>query len=450
MDQKGADLGRDPVGRLLFSLALPAILAQVINVLYNVVDRMYIGHIPGTGPLALTGVGVTMPLIMAISAFASLVCMGGAPRAAIFMGRQDPETARNIMGSCFALLLLLSLILTAGTEWAAPFLLVNVGASEATLPYALDYIRIYAAGTVFVQTALGMNAFINTQGFARWGMATVAVGALLNICLDPVFIFVLGWGVQGAAVATVLSQAASAAFVVWFLGSQRSQLKLSPDRLRLNWELLGPCLLLGLSPFIMQITESLISVCFNASLYTYGGDLAVGAMTVLASVMQFSMLPLQGMTQGSQPIISYNFGARNYQRIRRTFRILLITCLSYSMLLWLLCELQPGIFAAMFTPDAQLYAEVCWALRVYMFGSGIFGIQIACQQTFIALSNAGTSLFLAVWRKIILLIPLIYILPLFLSDKVFAVFLAEPVADILAVLTTSVLFFRYYRKVLVQ
>lgn len=447
-DTGQVDLSKGSIPKLLFSLALPSILAQIINVLYNIVDRMYIGHIPETGNLALTGVGVTMPIIMAVSAFAALVCMGGAPRAAIFLGKQDKDMAERIMTNCLWMLIVIAVILTIVLELFGIPLLNSFGGSPNTLPYAWSYLRIYAVGTIFVQVALGMNAFINTQGYAKWGMATVALGAVCNIILDPILIFVFNMGVQGAALATIISQACSAVFVLWFLASKHSYLHLQKRYFKPSWAVLAPCLMLGLSPFIMQITESLITICFNSSLFRYGGDMAVGAMTVLASVMQFSMLPLQGMTQGAQPILSYNYGAKCYDRIKKTFKLLLITSLCYSMLLWLLCEVFPGMFAAMFTPDPELSAYIDWSLRVYMFGSGLFGAQIACQQTFIALGNAKTSLFLAVFRKIIMLIPLIYILPVFIENKVFAVFLAEPVADLCAVAVTSTMFFRYFSKLM--
>lgn len=445
-----SDLGSAPVGRLLFKLALPCIAAQVINVLYNIVDRMYIGHIPGVGMSALTGVGVTMPLIMAVSAFSGLICMGAAPRSSIFLGRGDKKMAERILSGSACLLVLAAVILTLIIERFGPSLLMSFGASEATLPYAWSYIQIYAAGTIFVQLSLGLNAFINSQGYSAWGMATVAIGAILNICLDPLFIFGFGLGVRGAALATILSQGVSAVFVCWFLRSKHSYLQLKWKYFRLDFKILGPCLALGLSPFIMQITESLISICFNSSLLAYGGDLAVGSMTILSSVMQFAMLPLQGLCQGGQPILSYNFGAGKLERILKTFRLLLISCLCYSVSLWLLCEIAPQVLAAMFTDSNELIEYTKWSLRIFMFGCGFFGIQIACQQTFVSLGNAKTSVFLACFRKIILLIPLIYLLPNILPDHVFGVFAAEPIADITASLTTGFLFLRYMKKKLPQ
>ena len=441
-------LREENVRSLLFRLAIPAITAQVINALYNMVDRMYIGHIPGIGGTALTGVGVTFPIIMVISAFAALVSMGGAPRAAIQMGKQDHRGAEEIMGCCTAMLVLLSLLLSALIYAGREPLLYLFGASENTFRYGEAYLTIYLCGTIFVQLTLGLNAFITTQGYAKISMMTVIIGAGLNIILDPLFIFALGMGVRGAALATVISQACSALWVLRFLTSKKSGLRLRRCYLRLRPAILLPVMGLGIAPFIMQFTESIIILCFNSSLLRYGGDLAVGAMTILSSVMQFAMLPLSGLTQGAQPIISYNFGAQNIRRVKDAFRILLTSCLIYSTALWLICMLFPQVLAGIFTGDAALIDTVKWALRVYMGTSFLFGAQIACQQTFIALGNAVTSTFLALLRKVILLIPLIFILPNFFTDRVFAVFLAEPVTDLIAVLTTLTLFIHYARKTL--
>ena len=444
--KKEADLGKDSLGPLLLKLALPAILAQIINVLYNMVDRMYIGHIPKVGPSALTGVGVTMPVIMAISAFAALVSMGGAPRASIMLGRGEHPKAEKILGNCTVMLVIMAIILTAVfLIWGEPILMV-FGASEATIGYALDYMRIYALGTIFVQLALGLNAFINAQGYAKIGMITVAIGALCNIVLDPIFIFSMSMGVKGAALATIISQAISSIFVVYFLTSKRSGLRIKLDNLKLDFQVILPCLALGLSPFIMQFTESVISVCFNTSLLKYGGDIAVGSMTILTSVMQFSMLPLQGLTQGAHPIISFNYGAENIDRVKRAFKLLLKISLSYSMLLWAVAMFIPDTFIYIFTSHGELATYTRWAIRIYMAASGIFGIQIACQQTFIAIGNAKTSVFLAVLRKVLVLIPLIFILPMFIENQAFAVFLAEPIADTIAVSVTATLFYQTYKR----
>ena len=448
-DKKAADLGSGKVGKLLFSLALPTITSQIVNMLYNLVDRVYIGHmqpVDTVGALALTGVGVCLPVILIVSAFSALMAMGGAPRASIQEGRGDLQGAEHIMGNAFTLLLCTSLVLTVVLQLFAEPLLLTFGASENTIGYALSYLKIYSLGTIFVQMTLGMNAYITAQGFTTVSMKTVLIGAILNTILDPIFIFVLGLGVRGAALATILSQAVSALWVLRFLTGSQTKWKLRRENLNPVPAIFLPCLALGLSPFIMQSTESLISVCFNSSLLKYGGDIAVGAMTVLISIMQLAMMPLQGLTQGAQPIVSYNYGARNAQRVREAFRCLLLSCVTYSMTLWTLVQLFPRAFALIFNNDPALVEYAAGALRVYMAATGIFGVQIACQQTFIALGNAKTSLFLAILRKIILLIPLIFILPHFFTDKVFAVFLAEPVADVLAVTTTAVMFARQFKR----
>lgn len=441
-------LGTEKIGKLLFNLTLPAVTAQLVNMLYNIVDRIYIGHISGVGDLALTGMGVCLPLIMIISAFAALVSMGSAPKASIYMGSGDNKTAEKVMGNSFTLLVFISIILTAFFLIFNKKFLLMFGASENTIEYAYKYMQIYTIGTVFVQLAMGLNAFITAQGFAKTGMFTILIGAVLNIVLDPVFIFIFNMGIRGAALATIISQGVSAVWVISFLRGNKTVLQLKRENFNLSPKIILPCIALGLSPFIMQSTESIISISFNSSLLKYGGDIAVGSMTILASVMQFSMLPLQGFTQGAQPIASYNFGARNKKRVRETFFLLLKVCLIYSMSLWLLVMIFPQLFASMFTSKPELIDYTCRSLRIYMAVSGIFGIQIACQQTFIAIGNAKTSLFLAVLRKIILLLPLIFILPLFFEDKAMAVFLAEPVADIIAVSITASMFAVQFKKAL--
>lgn len=443
---KEADLGRDPIGTLLLSLALPAITAQIINLLYNMVDRMYIGHIPEIGPDALTGVGVTMPVIMCISAFAALVSMGGAPRASIMMGKGHPKEAERILGNCTSMLFVIAAALTALFLTFGKSILLMFGASENTILYAWPYMQIYACGTLFVQMALGLNAFINAQGFAKIGMMTVAIGAVCNIILDPIFIFGLNMGVRGAALATIISQGVSCIWILKFLTGTKTTLRIKAANLKLDGKIVSACVSLGLAPFIMQFTESVLFVCFNTSLLKYGGDIAVGAMTILSSVMQFSMLPLQGLTQGAQPIISFNYGAENIDRVKQAFHLLLRVSLCYSTFLWAVCMFLPKAPIAIFTSDAQLTQFTVWAIRIYMAVSLIFAIQVSCQQTFIALGNAKTSVFLALLRKVILLIPLIFILPHLFSDKVFAVFLAEPISDTIAVSVTAGLFSREYRK----
>lgn len=439
------NLGEEPIGRLLMTLAVPAITSQLVNALYNMVDRMYIGHIPDIGATALTGVGVCFPLIMIISAFASLIGMGGAPRASIYMGKKDNKTAEKILGNCFTALIIIAVILTVLVLVFQEPLLYLFSASSETIGYAKEYMTIYTVGTIFVQVTLGMNSFISAQGFAKISMLTVVIGAVANIILDPIFIFLFDMGVAGAALATIISQALSAVWAVWFLCGKRTVLRLKKKNLRIQLSLLMPCVGLGVAPFIMQSTESILLLCFNSSLLKYGGDLAVGAMTILSSIMQFAMLPLQGLTQGGQPIISYNYGADNMARVKKAFQIQTICCFTFAFILWAAVELVPGIFVAIFTNDPQLTSLTKWALRIYMASVLLMGIQVSCQQSFIALGNSRISAFLAIFRKIIVLIPLIYILPIFLDDKVFAVFLAEPVADAAAVLTTSIMFYREFR-----
>ena len=448
MTQDKTFLGTEPIGKLLVKLAVPTVVAQLVNMLYNIVDRIYIGHMPGEGSLALTGVGVCLPLIMIISAFAALVASGGAPRASIAMGKGDHDLAEKLLGGCFTLQIVISAILTAVMLIWSRDLLLMFGASENTIGYAADYMRIYAIGTLFVQLTLGMNAFITAQGFATTGMLTVLIGAVANIALDPLFIYGLGMGVRGAALATVISQGLSCVWVICFLRGKKTLLRLKRENLLVSPRLILPCVALGLAAFIMQSSESMISVCFNSSLLRYGGDVAVGAMTILSSVMQFAMLPLQGIAQGAQPISSYNYGARNADRVRQTFRLLLRVCLAYSMVLWAGIMLFPRGFAGIFTPDAELLDFTARALRIYCAMLFLFGIQIACQMTFVSIGNAPCSILVAVLRKFVLLLPLIFLLPSLLPDKVTAVYLAEPVADVIAVTCTALLFSRQFKKAL--
>ena len=446
MTQKNEFLGTEPVGKLLLKLAVPTVIAQLVNMLYNIVDRIYIGHMPQTGSLALTGLGVCTPIILIVSAFAALVASGGAPRASISMGKGDMQTAERMLGGCFSLQICISVLLTAALLIWNRDLLLAFGASEQTIGFATDYMRIYALGTVFVQLTLGMNAFITAQGFAKQGMLTVLIGAVCNIILDPILIFALGMGVQGAALATILSQGISCTWVLLFLFGKKSILKLRARNFLQSPRLILPCVALGTATFIMQASESVISVCFNSSLARYGGDIAVGAMTILSSVMQFALLPLQGISQGAQPILSYNFGAKNVERVKKTYRVLLVACLSYSAIIWAFVMGFPRVFAGIFTPDEALLAFTSRALRIYCAVLLLFGIQIACQMTFVSIGNAVCSIIVAVTRKFILLIPLIYLMPTLVSDKTMGVYLAEPVADALAVTFTAVLFFFQFRK----
>ncbi len=441
-------LGTEPLGRLLFRLSVPTVAAQLINMLYNLADRIFIGRIPEVGSLAFTGVGVCMPLIMLVSAFAALVSSGGAPRASIFMGKGDYRSAERIMGNCFCMQLLVSAVLTAVLLLFCEPLLMAFGASEDTIGYAVDYMRIYAVGTVFVELTLGMNAYITAQGFSRMGMLTVLIGAVLNIALDPLFIFVFGMGVRGAALATVISQGISCAWVLIFLCGRSSLLRLRRESLGLSAKVLAPCVALGTAPFIMQASESVISICFNSSLQGYGGDVAVGAMTILSSVMQFALLPLQGLAMGAQPIISYNYGAQRSDRVRGMFKLLLAVSLAYSFLLWVAVMMFPTAFASLFSTDAVYIDFAARALRIYCAVLCIFGAQIACQMTFVSLGKALSSVTVAVMRKFVLLLPLIYLMPAIMEDDTLAVYAAEPVADLLAVAFTVVLFALQFRRVL--
>ena len=442
------DLGSGSIPKLLAQLAIPAVVAQIINLLYNIVDRIYIGHIPEVGASALTGVGLFVPMLMLINAFAMLAGAGGAPRAAIAMGKKDHDTAEKIIANCFSLLLIFAVVLTIVFYTAAPSLLRMFGASDVTLPYALDYSRIYILGSTFVLVVMGMNPFITTQGFAKISMLTTVIGAVINIILDPIFIFVLDMGVKGAALATILSQAVGALWILRFLTGPKTILRLKKENMKLNPQIFLPCLALGISTFVMMSTESLLSVSFTSSLSRYGGDLAVGAMTIITSVCQLATMPLQGVCQGGQPIMSYNFGAGNADRVKKTFATQFKVCVTYSTLFWLLSIVFPKLFTGIFTSDAALVEYAAWALRIYMAGIFAFGMQICCQQSFMALGQAKVSLLLACLRKIILLIPLIFILPLFFENKVFAVFLAEPVSDILAALITTITFLTQINKIL--
>lgn len=442
-------LGTEPIGKLLFRLAIPTLAAQLINMLYNVVDRIYIGHIPKVGALALTGVGVCMPLIMIVSAFAVLVGNGGAPRASIYMGQNNKEDAEKTLGNCFATQILVAVVLTIVLLLGNRTFLLAFGASENTISYATAYMNIYAVGTIFVQLTLGLNAFITAQGFAKTGMLSVLIGAVINIVLDPIFIFGFHMGVRGAALATVVSQACSCIWVVSFLFGKKTFLKIKRKNMRLEARIILPSLALGLATFIMQASESIITVCFNSSLLKYGGDIAVGAMTILTSVMQFAMLPLQGLGQGAQPILSYNYGAKNVDRVRGTFRLLLKVSVGYAVILWLFVELCPQIFVGMFTSDATLLVFSKTALRVYMAAMFMFGIQIACQMGFTSLGCAPESITVAVMRKFVLLIPLIFIVPhIWTSNQTMAVYLAEPIADFFAVTFTMFLFNNRFKKAL--
>ena len=448
--EKKQDMGNGSIPKLMLSLAVPAVVAQLINMLYNIVDRIYIGHIPNAGASALTGVGLFLPILMMINAFAMLAGSGGAPRAAIAMGKKDMEGARKILGNCFSVLMIFAVLLTVVFYVFAPQLLRLFGASDVTLPYALSYARIYILGIVFVMIVMGLNPFITTQGFAKFSMITTVVGAVCNIILDPILIFGLNMGVQGAAIATVISQAVSALWVMRFLLGKKTMLKLSVPDMKLEAPVILPCLALGISTFVMLSTESILNISFNSSLSRFGGDVAVGAMTIISSCSQLVTLPLQGICQGGQPIMSYNFGAGKKERVKQAFRCQFIACTAYASLMWLLMLLFPRMFAGIFSSDASLVDYTVWAMRIYMAGIFSTGVQIGCQQTFMALGQAKISLLMACLRKLVLLIPLIFILPLVLSDQVFGVFVAEPVSDILAASVTATMLFTRLNGILNQ
>ncbi|HAU5071029.1 TPA: MATE family efflux transporter [Clostridioides difficile] len=444
MENSSTNLGNESVGKLLFKLATPAIIAQIVNVLYNIVDRIFIGRMEN-GEVAMAGVGVAFPIIIIIMACSYLIGMGGGPLAAIKMGEQNNDEAEKIMSNSFSVLVILAILLTIGFKIGKEPLLWIFGASESTIGYSMDYLNIYLMGTVFVQISMGMNTFINTQGFATTGMMTVAIGALINIILDPIFIFGFNMGVKGAALATIIAQGVSAIWVLMFLFGKKSILKIKKKYMIPKVSIVLPVLGLGISPFIMQSTESLVLISLNSKLQMYGGDLAVGSMAIMSSIMQILMLPNMGVTQGAQPIISYNYGSGQLDRVKKTFKLCLLSCLTYSTILWLLLMIFPTFFVSIFNKNPQLLSMTSWSIKIYFAGAFMFGIQIACQQTFLALGKATISLVLALLRKIVLLIPLIFILPTFFNEKLFAVILAEPVADITAATITAISFFIFYK-----
>ena len=440
-----ADLGTASIPKLIAKMAVPSVVAQVVNLLYNIVDRIYIGQ--GVGALALTGVGLCMPLMMFMNAFAMLAGAGGAPRAAIAMGRGDKEEANKIMSNSFSLLLIFAVCITTAYLLFAEPLLLMFGASSETLPYAMDYMNIVSWGAVCTLIVMGLNTFLTTQGFSSFAMMTTVLGAGINIVLDPVFIFGLGMGVKGAALATVLSQAVGALFVLFFLTKgKKSILKITLPNMKLEARIVGSIMALGISGFVMVATESLLSISFNSSLQRFGGDLAVGSMTILTSCAQLAQMPASGIAQGCQPIVSFNFGAGKHDRVKKCFYLQLVVAAGYTTAFWIAAMLIPQVFVQIFNKDAALVEHTVWAMRIYMAGIFSLGFQLVCQQSFVALGQARISLFMACLRKLILLIPLIFILPLFFENKVFAVFLAEPVSDIIAALvTTGTFFFRFDR-----
>ena len=438
-------LGTAPLVPLIFSLALPTALAQLVNMLYNIVDRIYVGHIPETGSLALAGLGVTYPIIVLITAFSNLIGMGGAPRASVAMGRGDYKTAEKILGNCITLLIVLSVVLSVVFTIYGEPVLRAFGASENTLPYAMAYLRIYLMGTIFVQFTLGMTPFITNQGFAKTSMATTCIGAVCNIVLDPIFIYGFNMGVEGAAIATILSQAVSAVWVLIFFTGKRSVLRIRKENLIPAGKTLALVLSLGVSPFLMTATECVIQLAFNTGAATYGGDSAVAIMSILFSVAQIANLPVQGFCQGAQPVVGFNFGARKMERVRQAFKIMLAVSMGVTTVVVGAVELAPQLFLGLFSSDAELIALGTAPLRIYMLGFFFMGAQLACQQTFLGLGEAKISMFIALLRKVILLLPLSLVIPrvfgaLGLSQLV-GLYVAEPVSDIISASTCTILFF---------
>ena len=443
-------LGTEPIGKLLLRLAIPTLAAQLINMLYNVVDRIYIGHIPKVGALALTGVGVCMPLIMIVSAFAVLVGNGGAPRASIYMGQNNKEDAEKTLGNCFAAQILVAIVLTIVLLFGNRTFLLAFGASENTISYAAAYMNIYAVGTIFVQLTLGLNAFITAQGFAKTGMLSVLIGAVINIVLDPIFIYVFGMGVKGAALATIISQGVSCLWVLKFLTGKKTILKIRLKNLVLDGKIVTSVLSLGVSPFIMQATECLIQLTFNNGMLKYGNDLYVALMSILFSLTQLIWMPLNGFSQGAQPVIGYNYGAKRFDRVKKAFKLQFTVSICFSLFAVALVEVFPTAFLKMFTNDQELIDIGINSTRLFLAGMSVMGAQCACQQTFLALGEAKISMFLACLRKIILLFPLALILPNIANMGVWGLLLAEPVSDVVAASCTTIMFTIRSRKILKQ
>jgi len=433
-------LGTAPIGPLMLRLAIPSVVAQLVNMLYNVVDRIFIGHIPEVGDLALTGVGIVFPICTLMIAFAAFAGAGGAPLASISLGEGNKPKAERIMGNSFIMLIVIGVLVTTFFSIYLEPILYAFGATDNLIQYSMDYARIYLLGTIFVLLSLGMNMFISAQGKAMVAMVSVSIGAVLNLLLDYILIFRFDMGVQGAAIATVFSQFVSAVWVVSFLCSKRSSLRIRPEILNPSLKIVLSIAALGIAPFVMESTESLVAVVLNNGLRTYGGELYIGSLTIMQSLMSMVATTTQGVTKGVQPIMSYNFGAKNYMRVRQTFKRLLIVCVSATLITCPLFSLFPSTVARIFTPDEELIALVSQLMPIFLGGFWFFGAQWCCQSTFMAMGQAKTSLFLAMLRKIVLLIPLAIILPK-LTNNVVSIFAAEAIADFLAVCTTVTIFF---------
>ncbi len=434
------------LNKLMFSMAIPTIVAQVINILYNIVDRVYIGHIPGASVDALTGVGVALPVIVFISAFSAFVGQGGAPLSSIWLGKGDKEHAEKILGNGTFLLIVFTIILMfVFYIWQKP-LLYAFGASDMTISYASTYLSWYLVGTISVEIALGLNTYIIAQGNSGVAMVSVLAGAIFNIILDPLFIFVFEMGVKGAAIATVISQTLSAIWVLYFLTGKKALLKIKFRYLVPDFNIIKSIFLLGISPFVMRATESLISIVMNSGLQKYGGDIYVAALTVMQSVMQLFSAPIGGFTQGVQPLVSYNYGAQNFTRVRQTYKKMIVTCGSFSFITTIVVMVFPQVFARIFTDDTTLIELVSRKMPLFMCGMLLFGVQMAIQPVFLALGQAKISLIIAMLRKVILLTPLAIIFPVFFD--VDGVFFAEPVSDFISAITEIILFRLNINKIL--
>lgn len=445
MNHTEEKLGTEPLGSLMLSMGIPTLVAQMINLLYNIVDRVYIGQ--GVGREALTGLGLALPAITIVSAFSALAGAGGAPLAAIALGQGNKEKAERITGNVFTMLCFFSaFVMLIFYAIQKPFLYL-VGASDATYPYAGEYLSIYLIGTVFVQIVLGLNPFITAQGQPKTAMGSVLIGAALNIILDPIFIFVFHMGVKGAALATILSQMAGAIWVLHFMTSKKTSLRLKRTCLKPDLSQIGAILSLGMAPFIMQSTESLISIVMSSGLQRYGGDLYVGSLTILQSIMQLTSTPVNGFTQGVQPILSYNFGAGDLDRVKSGYRRIIGITAAASFVITLLEMLFSKALARMFTQDAELIALVGRAAPVFLAGMLIFGIQMGCQTTFMGLGQAGIALFMAMLRKVFLLVPFALIFPL-VTGNVYSIYVAECTADVISAVTCGTLFVLKIPKIL--
>lgn len=440
METNSNFLGEENIRKLFWKLSIPAIISQVIVLIYNIVDRIYLGHIEGIGGFALTGVGICTPVVIIIGAFTQLVCTGGASVMSFALGEKKDDDAKTVVNMSFLLIIILSLVITFASLLFARPILYLFGASQSTFPYAYSYYKWYVLGTISIMLSTGMASYITAQGAAKVAMITVSLGAIANIILDPIFIWTLNLGLAGAAIATILSQTISAVFIILFFLSKKTVVKLSTKYMKVNKALLTQSLLLGLSPFIMQFTECALSAVFNRQLTRFGGDMAVGAMTLFTSINSFAILPIFGFCQGSQSITSYNYGANKYDRVAENIKRLVRVSFTFSAVMWVVIMTIPSTVLGIFTSDGEMLAYSLKYIRLFFAVSFLGGLQPSCQLTFLALKKAKISLFLAMLRKVILLIPLLYILPAVISGNVSSVFLAQPVADTIAITVTVTCF----------